>query len=155
MSVSVNTVKCVDRVPGAARYCCSVVFPVTPDNVGSPLLASVVQPYEHDGVFDDRIVDVSNLSVSVSANVSEGDVVFGTSEIGVFDTAGNVNVLSGKYVIPFDQGIVEIGDCGGALVVAQGNVFGVKLSLSAEGTVSGFRGVVCVNFEFSLVGHSL
>lgn len=150
-----NTVKCVDRVPGAARYCCSVAFPVTQDSVGSALLATVVQPYEHDGVFDDRIVDVSNLSVSVSANVSEGDVVFGVSEIGVFDSAGVVNVLSGKYVIPFDQGIVEIGDCGGALVVSQGNVFGVKLILSAEGTVSGFRGVVCVNFEFSLVGHSL
>lgn len=155
MTASVRTVKCVDRVPGAARYCCSVSTRVNSDSIGTPILATVVVPYEAGGVVEDRIVDVSNLSFSVSANVSEGDVVFGTSEIGIFDTEGNINVLCGRYVIPFDQGIVEVGDCGGALVVSQGNVFGVKLSVSAEGTVSGFTGLLCVNFEFSLVGHSL
>lgn len=152
-SAVVNTYKCVDRFPGASRYCCSVVFPVVAADIGSPILATVVQPYEHDGVVEDRIVDVSSLSFSVSANVSDGDVVFASGEIGVFDTAGNVNVLSGKYVVPFDQGVVDVGDCGGALVVAQGNVFGVKLNLS--GSSSALRGCVCVNFEFSLVGHSL
>lgn len=156
MSVSVRTVKCVNNIPGKERYCCSVFFPVSAASIGESVVARVVSPYEEMGNVEARIVDVSALSVDCSVNTDELVILIGDFSIAVFDTNSSVGTYAGRYRLPLDEGLIDIGDCGGPLVVGQNSFFGVRFNVeNVGGDPDNVSGGVVVNFEFGLVGHSL
>lgn len=157
MTSSVNTVKCVDVVPGSSRYCGAINFSYSVADVESSLLSTVVVPYEEMGVAYDRIVKVNSFSCIISGKMSSGLSVVADVECGTFTGEGVASERVGKYVLPFDQGHVQFDGPFGAVVVHEGYVFGVKVSLTklSAGTPEEFTGNVVVNFDFSLVGHPL
>lgn len=154
---SVSIVKCVDVVPGSSRYCCSVSVPFALSDLGGNKFYTVVSPYEEMGVFYDRIVKVNSVSYTMVSNVSTGAACVADFTLGSFDSDQLVSERVGRYVIPIDRTHVELNGLYGAVVVHQGGVFGVRVSFSnlSDAAPATFEGTVLVNFDFSLVGHSL
>lgn len=156
-TATVQTVKCVDIVPGSSRYCSSVAIPFGKSDIGTSILATVVVPYEEMGVFYDRIVRVNSVTYTVAANVSSGVSAVGDVTMGTFNSSQTVSERVGRYALPFDQGHVELNGPFGAVVVHEGDVFGVRATLTklSTGDPETFNGSLVINIDFSLVGHSL